>query len=361
MKILILANYDLGLYNFRKELLFRLIEQGHKVYISLPYGEKVTPLVDKGCIFIDTPVDRRGINPLTDFKLFLIYTRLIKKVKPDYVITYTIKPNIYGSLAARLKRVPTISTITGLGSAFQQQSLLKSIISLLYKTALRKTKKVLFENQANLQVFVDNKIIDSKQAFLLPGAGVNLQEFQYTQLNDETKCRFLFMGRIMQEKGVDELFYAAERLKNEYAAVEIDVLGFFEENYKTIVESLSNREIINFYGFQTDVKKYIEKSHCVVLPSYHEGMSNTLLESAAMGRPIITSNINGCKEALIDGETGFLCSVRDEEDLYEKMKHFVQLSQEQKVSMGKSARLHMENNFDREAVVTKVISLLKPL
>lgn len=358
MNILILSNNDVGLYNFRKELLIELIKLGHKVFISLPNGDKIGLLVNEGCTFIDTYIDRRGINPVTDMKLFLKYLKLISQIEPDYVLTYTIKPNIYGGLACRIKKAHSISTITGLGTAFQSEGLLRKLITFLYKTSLKKAKAVLFENTANMRVFLDNKIISSAQAVLLYGAGVNLKEFDYSPSEETSVTSFLFMGRIMKEKGVDELFYAAEKLKKEFINVKFDILGFFEEDYKGVVEDLSSRGIINFHGFKSDVKKYIEKCHCVVLPSYHEGMSNTLLEAASIGRPLITSNINGCKEAVIDGENGFLCNVKDKEDLYNKMKKFINLSYEQKSEMGKKSRLHMERSFNREEVVKKVISVL---
>lgn len=358
MNILILANNDIGLYNFRKELLTELIHLGHKVFISLPNGDKIEPLVNLGCMFLDTPVDRRGINPVTDLKLLLVYLKLIRQVKPDYVITYTIKPNVYGGLACRMKKTPSIATITGLGTAFQGEGLLRKLITLLYKTSLKKAKAVLFENKGNRGVFIDNQIIKEPQAILLSGAGVNLTEFGYSPVNENSTTRFLFMGRIMKEKGIDELFYAAEKLKQEFSNVEFDVLGFFEDDYKGIVDNLTEKGIINFHGFQSDVKKYIEKSNCVVLPSYHEGMSNTLLEAASMGRPLIASNINGCKEAIVDGENGFLCNVGNQEDLFNKMREFVKLPYEEKVEMGRKSRLHMEKNFDRAEVVKKVISLL---
>ncbi len=358
MKILILANNDVGLYNFRKELIYELLKSGHKVYISLPKGDKVKPLVNAGCEFIDTPIDRRGLNPATDLKLFLKYLKTIRQLKPDYVLTYTIKPNIYGGMACRFSKIKFLSTITGLGTAFQGGGLLRRVITTLYRTSMRGARAVLFENVANMSVFLDNKIISKDQAVLLNGAGVNLEDFKLTEMKDDGTVRFLFMGRVMKEKGIDELFYAAESLKNEYTNLEFDILGFFEDNYQAQVEALSQKGIINYHGFQSDVKRFIEKSHCVILPSYHEGMSNTLLEAASMGRPLITSEINGCKEAVIDNESGYLCRVKDKEDLLKKMKIFVDLPFERKVQMGIKAREHIESKFDRARVIEKVINLL---
>lgn len=357
-KVLILANNDIGLYNFRKELIEELIAQKNRVYLSLPDGPKIQALVTMGAEFIDTPVNRRGINPITDIKLLIKYFQIIKMVKPDYIFSYTIKPNIYGGISSRIKKVPLLATITGLGTVFQKDGLLKDFIIFLYRQALKSARSVLFENVSNLNTFVENSIITSKQAVLLNGAGVNIEQFNFDQLPKQNGVSFIFLGRIMKEKGVDELFAVAQRIVREYPDTQFHVLGYYEENYKDTVEKLHEQGVINFHGMQEDVKPYIQASHCCILPSYHEGMSNTLLEAASMGRPLITSNINGCKEAVIDGESGYLCNVRDGEDLYLKVKQFIELPYEKKAQMGVISRKHIENNFNRERVVEKVISLL---
>ena len=356
-KILILANNDVGLYKFRKELIQALIEQGDKVYISLPYGKLVEPLKEMGCEFIDTPVDRRGINPITDFKLLLAYKKIVKKVEPDLILTYTIKPNIYGGLISRLKKVPYIVNITGLGTAFQGNGILKKVIVALYKVALGRVKNVLFENEGNKQVFIDNHIIKEETAVVMNGAGVNLEEYPFTPMPQEGPIRFLFIGRVMKEKGVDELFEAAKKIKKEYDNVEFDIVGPFEDDYEETVKKLQQEGIINYYGYQEDVRPFIAKCHCFVLPSYHEGMANTLLEAAAMGRPLITSNIHGCKEAVRDN--GYLCEVRDGRELYRKIIDFIDLTDKQKINMSKISRKVVEHKFDKKIIVRKVTEYIK--
>lgn len=211
MRIMILANFDVGLYQFRKELIEEFLKE-NEVIISLPYGELVEPLKNMGCKFIDTPVDRRGINPATDLKLISKYRNLLKQEKPDLVITYTIKPNIYGGLACRLARIPYAVNITGLGTAFENGGLLKKIVVAMYKVACKKAKVVFFENEENRQIFIREKIVKDAQTHRLNGAGVNLEKYQVSEYPEGEEIKFLFMGRVMAEKGINELFGAMKRL-----------------------------------------------------------------------------------------------------------------------------------------------------
>lgn len=355
MRILVLANNDIGLYNFRKELIEKLICMGNEVYISLPYGEKIDLLTAMGCKFIDTDIDRRGINPLTDIKLIRTYFKIIKQVKPDKVITYTIKPNIYGGMVCRIKNIPMYANITGLGTAFQNDGLLTKLVCAMYKFAFKKIKTVFFENEGNRDIIVGKGIVPKSKTHCLKGAGVNTEEFVFSQYPIDGKIHFLFIGRVMSEKGVDELFTAAERLKKDGENVMVDIVGPFEENYADTVKELEERGVIKYHGYQSDVKQFIEKSHCFVLPSYHEGMANTLLECGAMGRPLITSNIHGCMEAVRDGITGYLCQVKDADDLYKKMKKFIALPYEQKKEMGNLSHEFVARVFDKKKVVEETV------
>lgn len=354
-KILILANNDVGLYKFRKELIAKLLEE-HEVFISLPYGESVDKLVDMGCVFIETNVDRRGMNPIKDLKLLKTYLLMLKSVKPNMVITYTIKPNIYGGIACRFKKIKYASNITGLGTAFQYDNVLRKVIIKLYQFALKKVAVVFFENEGNKSSFVNSGIIKDTKAVKLNGAGVNIEEYPLCDYPSQVEgLRFLFIGRVMKEKGIEELFYSAKKIKEEYPDISFDVVGPFEDDYKEQTEELVSKKIINYYGYQEDVQKFIKNSHCVILPSYHEGMSNVLLEAGAMGRPLITSNIHGCMEAVIDTETGFLVEVKSKTNLVEKIKKFHQLEYLEKVLMGKRSRVLIENKFSKRVVVDQTI------
>lgn len=358
MKVLVVANFDVGLYKFRKELLQEIIDNGHDVYISLPNGDLVKPLVDMGCHFIETDLDRRGMNPVTDLKLILNYIRILKQVKPDMVITYTIKPNIYMGMLCIMKKIPYVINITGLGTAFQSRgTILKAFVE-LYKLACKKAHTVIFENCENMQLFKDYGIVKEKQCLLNNGAGVNLEEYPFTGYPSDEKIRFLFVGRVMQEKGIDELFKAAKRIKQEYENVYFDIVGPYEDDYKDVTEQLVNEGVIEYHGFQEDVKPFIEKAHCFVLPSWHEGMANTNLECASMGRPVITSNIHGCLEAVVDGETGYLAEKKNANDLYKKLKQFIELPYDKKVEMGQASHNHIAKNFDKKIVVDETIKRL---
>lgn len=355
MKILILANNDEGLYKFRKELIQKLLKKNNTVYTSLPDGKYVSKLSEMGCKFVDTEIDRRGINPKTDLKLLLFYRKIIKRVKPELVITYTIKPNIYGGLICRMFRIPYAVNITGLGTAFQRSGCIKTLVTFLYKIALKKAKVVFFENTENKEIMLDMGIVKEEQTCVLNGAGVNLEEYTYCEYPSDEEIRFLFIGRVMKEKGVDELFEAAKRIKSEYKNVYFDIVGPMEDDYKGKIDSLIQNGIIEYYGYQQDVKPFIAKCHCFVLPSWHEGMANTNLEAAAMGRPLITSRIHGCMEAVEDGVSGLLCEKENSENLYEVLKQFVQLSEEQKRAMGEAGRKRMERVFDKKTVVKRTL------
>lgn len=357
-KVLILANSSSGLYDFRNELI-RELGKNNQVTASVPAESsdknKCGDLEALGCSVIPTDIDRRGINPVTDLKLFLNYRKLLSKEKPDLVITYTIKPNIYGGMACRLKKIPYGVNITGLGTTFQNKGLLRSLVVRLYRMALKKAKVVFFENAANRQLFIDEKIVKESKAVLLSGAGVNLQRYTLQPYPQDDQTRFLFVGRVMQEKGVDELFQAMDRLRQEGFDCSLDILGSYEENYGEIIRSGESQGWLRFHGYQLDVRPYITNAHCFVLPSYHEGMANTNLECASMGRPVITSKIPGCQEAVIDGKSGLLCQVKNADSLYDAMKKFLSLSREQRQAMGQAGRAHMEAVFDKKIVVAETV------
>ena len=359
MKVLILANYDVGLYQFRRELLAALLKE-HEVLISLPKGDLVSPLEAMGCRFVDTPVDRRGIDPVTDLKLLLRYYSLLRREKPDLVITYTIKPNISGGLVCRVLKIPYAVNITGLGTAFQKQGALRKLVSTLYKLALKKARVVFFENAGNMQTLLDEGIVKKSQCCLLNGAGVNTEHYALVPYPlEQSPVRFLFMGRVMEEKGVRELFAAMERLTAEGYDCKLDVLGGYEEDFASAMARYEQAGWLTYHGYQKDVRPFIERAHCFVLPSYHEGMANTNLESASMGRPVITTNIHGCKEAVIEHVSGFLCEPQNSDSLYEAMKQFMDLPNKTRAAMGLAGRSHMEAVFDKKKVVAATIQALK--
>ena len=355
-KILIITNHSYMLYRFRKELIQKLLEDS-EVVISTPFVGHETDLKELGANCIKTEVDRRSINPFTDLKLLRTYKTILKQEKPDLVITYSIKPNIYAGCLCGKMKIPFCANVQGLGTAFQK-AVLSDLVTIMYRTAFRKVETVFFENQANAQAFVRRQILPAKKEVVLSGAGINLEEYRYRQYPDNEKVHFLYLGRIMKEKGMDELFGAVEQLRKDGSEFVLDMVGFFEDEYKKQVEQLQSEGIVRFYGFQENPKPYYAQTDCVVLPSYHEGMSNVLLEAAASGRAIITTDIPGCREAVDNGKSGMLCKVKSTDSLYKAMKRFTELSREKRELLGKAGREKMEREFDKKKVVEETVKVI---
>ena len=357
-KILILTNHSYMLYRFRLELIQALMKS-HEVVLSMPFVGHEEDFQALGLRCIETDIDRRGINPATDLRLFHTYQRLLKEEKPDLVITYSIKPNIYGGLACRIAGVPYGANGQGLGTAFQRKGLAQ-FVTVLYKLALGKARTVFFENRENAEEFCRRRILSAEKETILPGAGINLEHYPYVPYPENDAIHFLYLGRIMKEKGMDELFAAMRRLREKFGAgMVLDIVGFFDdEGYKAQVDQLVAEGIAVYHGFQSDPLPYYAAADCVVLPSYHEGMSNVLLEAAATGRPVITSDIPGCREAVEDGKTGLLCKARDCASLYEQMARMAETSPAERQAMGQAAHEKMLREFDKRLVVEKTMASL---
>lgn len=351
MKILILTNFGLGLWNFRKELLEAFVNDGNEVIVSFPNDKFVQKVMDLGCRYVETKVDRRGTNPIRDLKLTFSYIKLIKRIKPDIVLTYTVKPNVYGGLACRITNIPYLPNITGLGTAIENEGLVQKIVLYLYKIGLKNAKCIFFQNDSNKQFFIDNKIVKANYK-LLPGSGVNIEEHCFEEYPEDDKIiKFLFVGRIMKDKGIDELLKATIEVNKCFENVEFHIVGFCEENYNDRLHQLSNQGLIYYHGQQEDVHKFIKMSHVIILPSYHEGMSNVLLEAASTGRPILASSIPGCKETFIDGKSGYGFEVKNVADMVKTIKKFIELPYKDKSNMGMVGRKLMEKDFDRKLII----------
>ena len=359
MKILIVTNHSYMLYRFRRELIAAL-QKDHEVVLSMPFVGHEEDFRAMGLRCINTHMDRRGINPKSDLKLFHTYRRLLKAERPDMVITYSIKPNIYAGLACSMAGIPFYANVQGLGTAFQRKGLAQ-FATVLYRTALKKARGVFFENVGNVQEFIDRKILSREKITVLPGAGINLEQYPLMPYPQNDQVHFLYLGRIMKEKGIDELFSAMRRLHDEMGdRVVLDLVGFFEGDYEAEVDALVAEGVAVFHGFQTEPKPYYAAADCVVMPSYHEGMSNVLLEAAAIGRPVITSNIHGCKETVEPDVSGLLCQVKDADDLYQRMRQMATLSRGERENMGLAARKKVELEFEKGMVVEKTIHAIFP-
>lgn len=353
-RILILANNDGGLFHFRKELLERFVRDNYDVIISAPEGTYKSQIEAIGCTYVSTNMDRHGMNPFKDGLLFLKYGKIIKKYKPDVILTYTIKPNIYGALQARLKKVPYLVNITGLGMALQNDWFMQKMLLAMYRVSMKKAACVFFQNEQNLQFMKEHGCVNS-QTRLIPGSGVNIEEYAQIPYPDNEAPRILNITRIMKDKGIEEFMAAAERIKAAYPDIIFEVLGDYEEDTRVIyeprIEELQKKGIIKYYGYQIDVKPYIERCDLVVNPTYHEGMSNVLLEAAASGRPVLASNISGCREIFEDGKGGIAFEPQSVEALTQALEKFLCMSYEERQTMGKEARKYIEKFFDRQIVI----------
>lgn len=356
-RILILSNHSFMLWQFRRELIQTMLGSDMEVVIGVPFGDHIEDFRSLGCKMIDTPLNRRSINPLRDLKLLGQYRQILKDEKPDMVVTYSIKPNVYGGLACRMEKIPYCANVQGLGTAFQSPAM-AAIATALYRIALKKARTVFFENAGNAELFQARKIIKPAQQTLLPGAGINLKHFPLQPYPEHDTVHFLYLGRLMKEKGMDELLDAIKMLYDDCYEVRLDLVGFFEDSYKEQLDALEALGIAKFHGFQEDPRPFYAAADCLVLPSYHEGMSNVLLEAAATGRPLVTSFIPGCREAVDEGRTGFTCRPRDKYGLYEAMKKIAELSREERMEMGLAGRKLMEERFDKEVVVEDTMNAI---
>lgn len=363
MNILIFANYDEGLYLFRKELLMELRKQNHKVIVSVPrgiYSDDILKIVDE---MIPTTIDRRGINPVKDLMLILKYIKIIMKFRPDCILTYTIKPNIYGGILAKVFHIPRLINITGLGTSFEKNGILRKILIILYKLSLYGAAGVFFQNQANKKELEDFGIHSSKfTSIIIPGSGVNLQQHKYKTypLQGDT-IKFLFIARIMRDKGIYELVSAIQYLKERYNNLEFHVVGMCEDGYKEKVKKWMDDGLIIYHGQQQDVDYFLKQCHCLIHPSYHEGMSNVCLEAAASGRPILASNIFGCKETFDEGITGISFERKDVNSLVKAIECFIDISYDEKRKMGLLGRKKIEKEFNRELITNAYINRIKLL
>ncbi len=355
-KILFLANHFITLYSFRKELISRLVQDGHEVFLSLPESDENEYFKKLGCKIIPTTIDRRGVNPIKDLKLIREYRKIMKSIRPDIVFSYTIKPNIYGTLVSNRKKIKQACNVTGTGATFLQENLLAKICRFLYKISVKKCYKVFFQNTGDKDYFVQHKMVKDNWD-ILPGSGCNLEEHPYVPMTNDGITRFIFIGRVMQLKGIDEYLECAKIVHTEYPNTEFYIAGWNEEEkYKQIVAEYEQKGYVKYIGFRKDISDWIAKCDCTVLPSHGgEGVPNVLLESAATGRICIGSDINGTRDVIDDSATGFLFKTSDVDDLVEKVKKILSLPYNQKKEMGILSRKKIEKEFNREIVIRKYL------
>lgn len=340
---------------------------GYEVVAVAPRDEYVSKLELLGCRFVHLEMDNQGTHPVHDLVLLWRYLRLLRTEEPDLCLFYTVKPNVYGSLASTFCGVPFINNVAGLGAVFIEGGWLKWFVSMLYKLAFRNSSKVFFQNKDDLQLFLENKLISRQPTVVLPGSGIDLNRFFPVEVDlDVTRnqpFKFLLIARMLKDKGVVEYVNAAQMLKETGIDAEFCLLGFLDvQNPAAIsteqMKKWTEQGFVRYLGSSNDVRGHIAQAHCIVLPSYREGTPRSLLEAAAMAKPIITTNVVGCKEVVVDGENGLLCEVKNAIDLAYKMKEMLMLSDDDRILMGKKGRLKMEQEFDEQIVIQKYMAAI---
>ena len=363
MKILIANITDSGIYRNRAELIARLIEDGHSVTIVAPRTDVAEKLIAMGCKYVDVHIQRHGMNPKEELKVVNAYRKILNQEQPDYVFSYTIKPNLYLGLLCRLKGIPYSMNITGLGEGLLHEGWAKKVIMKLYPIATKKAKCIFFQNEFNRQFFVEHKLADQRIFRLIPGSGVNISKFRPLEYpNDAKGIRFLFVSRIVKDKGIDELIEAIKIIKKNHSAVEFHFAGGCSEEYELSLNEWKSSQLIVYHGHISpdEMAQLYQNTHCLIHPSYHEGMANVILECAACARPCLASDINGCKEAIDNGKTGFTFKVKSVQAIIDAIEKFISLSYDEKRTMGIEGRKKMEREFDRQLVVNAYLKQLYP-
>lgn len=361
MKILIAAITDAGVYRVRKELIDTLLNHGHKIVIVSPEGKDVPKLLKLGCSFIPIKIDGHGTNPIKDIGVFLTYIKILKKEHPDIVLTFSPKPNVYCGMACRYLQIPIVMNITGLGTALAYSGYKQKLLIFLYKIATKGIKRIFFQNQSNWQFFKIHNIGNEEKYYLLPGSGINLSNYSYQEYpKDDDKIHFLFVSRIQKEKGIDQYLEAAKEVQKNHSNVCFHVLGICNSTYEPIIRKAHEDGIIIYHGRVDNIPEFQKMSHATIMPSYYpEGICNVLLEAAATGRPVITTNHPGCRETVEDGVSGFLVEKKDTIGLIRAIEKLLEMSNTERANMGLAGRKKIEREFDRQIVVNAYMNEIK--
>jgi len=362
--VVICSNYAWTVYNFRMSLIRRLKTEGYKVIVVTEFDGYENEIGLEVDVIEPLFISRKGVNPFVDVFTIIDLIRHLRKFKPDMLLAFSIKPVIYGSMAAKILRIPSIIMITGLGTAFITNNWITKVVKKLYRFALSSVSVVFFQNVDDRDIFVEQKLVDEKVCRYTPGSGVDIDKFTYSTLPNTPEFTFLLIARMLWDKGIGEFVEAAKTVKLKYPNTRFQLLGPLGVQNRTSIKSTEmeaweNEGIIEYLGETDDVTGYIEKACCVVLPSYREGTSRVLLEAAAMGRPLIATDVPGCREIIDDGVTGLLCDPRDYAALAQKMEVLLELSYETRREMGVKGREKVENGFREEIVCDLYINALE--
>src|SRR5688572_7361209 len=366
MRIAIVLNTSWNIYNFRMNFIRSLMNQGYEVHTIAPEDNYTPFLRDAGCIHHRVKMDSRGANPIKDSLLIFELMGIYRKVKPDVILHYTIKPNVYGTLAAAMLRIPVINNVCGLGTVFLKDNLISAVAIFLYKISFRFAHKVFFQNPEDLKLFVTKKMVRPEAVDLVPGSGIDLDKFTRLPFRRNERFTFLLISRLITDKGILDFIEAVKSLKRSGFQGRFQILGAMDTAHKRgievkVVREWIEKDVIEYLGTTKDVRKFIHNADCVVLPSYREGTPRTLLEAASSGKPIIATDVPGCNHVVEDNYNGLLCKLKDANDLADKMKMMASFEDEKLKGFGLNGRTKMELEYDESRVIDKYLTTLAGL
>lgn len=368
MRVCLSANSSWHVVNFRANIVRALVDEGYEVIVIAPKDDYSERIADLGCRYVAIPIEQQGMSVAADLRTFLCYLKILKKEKLDVFLGYTVKPNIYGSLACHLLKIPVVNNVSGLGTAFLRGGWLKRVVTTLYRLAFSASRSVFFQNCDDQKLFMDSQLVREEQAKLLPGSGVDLSRYQQCAYEPRPKERmqFLFVGRILRDKGVCELVEAARQIKIQYPKVEVQLLGAIGVANRTAltdeeVKKWHNQGVIRYLGVTDDVLPFMKDADCVVLPSYREGTPRVLLEAGALSRPLLATDVPGCRQVVDHGVNGYLCLSQDAVDLAEKMLQMIELSEVKKLAMSRACRKKIEKEYDEKIVINRYLEEIQSI
>ncbi|SMB95336.1 glycosyl transferase group 1 [Hymenobacter roseosalivarius DSM 11622] len=365
MRVAIVINTSWNIWNFRRSLVKALQAAGHEVLAVAPPDEYSARLeTELGCRFVPIRMENKGTNPVKDAQLTRRFYQLYRRERPDIVLHYTIKPNIYGTLAARLAGIPSVNNVSGLGTVFIIRNMVSRVALGLYQFAFRFPRRIFFQNDDDRQLFLQHGLVQPHITDLLPGSGVDIQRFRpAAEFSRQQPFTFLMVARVLYEKGVEEYFEAARLVRTAVPGTRVQLLGGVDESgnigvKRTVLDEWLRAGHIEYLGTSDNVAEHLDQADAVVLPSYREGTPKTLLEAAAMAKPIVTTDVPGCRETVENGVNGLLCQVRDAPDLAAKMLQILRLSDAELATMGRASRQLAEQKFDEQLVLDKYLRVV---
>lgn len=365
MRIAVVLNTSWNIYNFRLNLIKALFREGHEVVAVAPRDEYTPKLIELGCSYEEVKMDSRGVNPIKDIALTYELYRIYKRVRPDIILHYTIKPNIYGTIAASRLNIPVINNVCGLGTAFLRENIVSKIAIALYKFAFRFPKLIYFQNNDDKKFFVESNIVLKDKTDVLPGSGIDLSRFiPAEETSNKKPFTFLLISRLIHDKGIVEYIEAIKLLRNRGVDARFELLGQIDEEHmrgipKELIDQWIENGVVDYLGSTDDVRPYINNSDCVVLPSYREGTPKSLIEAASSAKPIVATNVPGCNNIVENDVNGLLCNLMDQHDLADKMEIMYKTDDKTRKAMGEAGRQIAEERFDEKIVIDKYLAAIK--